>query len=148
MSKYELLDTGIFDDDRFFDVEVVYAKAAPEQILMRLRATNMGPEPAPLHIVPTVWFRSLGHATRSLVPTRISTAITHACSVPRPRTGGPQLGFRAPQRLPGQPLDVGRAPRKAAHPEPRREGAHQVRRAIEPDVAVTDRAAKSARLSQ
>lgn len=56
--EYELLDTGVLDGDRFFDVEVAYAKAGPEAILMRLRATNRGPEPAPLHLLPTVWFRN------------------------------------------------------------------------------------------
>lgn len=56
--EYELLDTGIFDDDRFFEVEVTYAKAGPEEILMRIRATNLGPDPAPLHLLPTAWFRN------------------------------------------------------------------------------------------
>ncbi len=58
MPEYELLDTGILDEDRFFDVEVVYAKAAPDQVLMRVRATNWGPDPAPLHVMPTAWFRN------------------------------------------------------------------------------------------
>ncbi len=56
--EYELLDTGILDDDRFFDIDVTYAKAGPEQVVMRLRATNLGPEPAPLHLLPTAWFRN------------------------------------------------------------------------------------------
>ena len=56
--EYEVLDTGVFDGDRFFDVEVEYAKDAPEQLLMRVRATNLGPDPAPLHVLPTTWFRN------------------------------------------------------------------------------------------
>ena len=56
--EYELLDTGVLDDDRFFDVVVEYAKAAPERLLMRVRATNLGPDPAPLHLMPTAWFRN------------------------------------------------------------------------------------------
>lgn len=56
--EYELLDTGVLDDDRFFDVDVTYAKAGPEQVLMRIRATNLGPESAPLHLLPTIWFRN------------------------------------------------------------------------------------------
>ncbi len=56
--EYELLDTGVFDDERFFDVEVVYAKAGPDQVVMRLRATNHGPDAAPLHLMPTAWFRN------------------------------------------------------------------------------------------
>src|SRR5262245_35645692 len=56
--EYELLDTGIFDDNRYFDVLVEYAKAAPEDILIRLSVTNRGPEGAPLHLLPTLWFRT------------------------------------------------------------------------------------------
>jgi hypothetical protein len=56
--EYELVDTGIFDDDRYFDVVVEYAKAAPDDILMRVTAHNRGPEPATLHLLPTLWFRN------------------------------------------------------------------------------------------
>src|SRR6266704_3076566 len=57
--EYELLDTGIFDDSRYFDVFVEYAKAAPEDILIRIRAINRGPEPAILYLLPTIWFRNI-----------------------------------------------------------------------------------------
>jgi len=56
--EYELLDTGIFDDDRYFDVFVEYAKATPEDILVRITAVNRGPEEAELHVLPTLWFRN------------------------------------------------------------------------------------------
>ena len=56
--EYELLDTGVFNDDRYFDVFVEYAKADTEDILVRITATNRGPEAAPLHILPTLWFRN------------------------------------------------------------------------------------------
>ena len=56
--EYELLDTGIFNDDRYFDVFVEYAKAAPEDILVRITAVNRGPEAAQLHLLPTLWFRN------------------------------------------------------------------------------------------
>jgi len=56
--EYELLDTGVFDDDRYFDVIVEYAKAAPDDILIRISAVNRGPEAAPLHLLPTLWFRN------------------------------------------------------------------------------------------
>src|SRR6516165_9551122 len=56
--EYELLDTGIFDDDRYFDVFVEYAKAAPEDLLIRLTVHNRGPESACLHLLPTLWFRN------------------------------------------------------------------------------------------
>jgi hypothetical protein len=56
--EYELLDTGIFNDDRYFDVFVEYAKAGPEEILVRITATNRGPAAAELHLLPTLWFRN------------------------------------------------------------------------------------------
>jgi hypothetical protein len=56
--EYEILDTGVFDDGRYFDVTVEYAKAGPEDILIRIVAENRGPDPAPLHVLPTVWFRN------------------------------------------------------------------------------------------
>ncbi len=56
--EYELLDTGIFNDNRYFDVEIEYAKASPEDILIKITAWNRGPETAELHIVPTLWFRN------------------------------------------------------------------------------------------
>jgi hypothetical protein len=56
--EYELLDTRVFDDDRYWDAVVEYAKAGPEDILIRITATNRGPEAARLHILPTLWFRN------------------------------------------------------------------------------------------
>ena len=57
--EYELLDTGVFDDDRYFDVFVEYAKAAPDDILIRITAANRGPDAAPLHLLPTLWFKNV-----------------------------------------------------------------------------------------
>ena len=57
-SEFELLDTGIFDDNRYFDVFVEYAKAGPDDTLIRITAHNRGPDPAVLHILPTLWFRN------------------------------------------------------------------------------------------
>src|ERR1700712_2811561 len=56
--EYELLDTGIFDEDRYFDVFVEYAKADPEDTLVRISVHNRGPEAAQLHVLPTLWFRN------------------------------------------------------------------------------------------
>ena len=57
--EYELLDTGIFDEDRYFDVFIEYAKAdGPEDILIKISVANRGPETASLHVLPTVWFRN------------------------------------------------------------------------------------------
>ncbi|OLE55483.1 MAG: glucosidase [Acidobacteria bacterium 13_1_20CM_3_53_8] len=57
-SEYELIDTGVFDDDSYFDVRVEYAKAAPEDILILLTVTNHGQEEARLDLIPTLWFRN------------------------------------------------------------------------------------------
>ena len=56
--EYELLDTGVFDADRYFDVFVEYAKANPEDMLIKITAHNRGPETAKLHLLPTLWFRN------------------------------------------------------------------------------------------
>jgi hypothetical protein len=56
---YTLLDTGIFDDGRYWDVEVRYAKASPDEIHIRITATNRGSETATLHLLPTLWFRNV-----------------------------------------------------------------------------------------
>ncbi|MDQ3335368.1 MAG: glucosidase [Myxococcota bacterium] len=56
--EYELIDTGIFDDDRYFDILIEYAKSAEEDLAIRITAHNRGPDPAPLHILPTLWFRN------------------------------------------------------------------------------------------
>jgi hypothetical protein len=56
--EYELLDTGVFNDDRYFDVFVEYAKDGPEDILVRITAANRGPDACELHLLPTLWFRN------------------------------------------------------------------------------------------
>jgi hypothetical protein len=56
--EYELLDTGVFADDRYFDVTVEYAKADPEDVLMRVTVQNRGPEAASIDVLPTLWFRN------------------------------------------------------------------------------------------
>jgi len=56
--EYELLNTGIFDDDRYFDVFVEYAKADTEDLLIKISVSNRGPEAAPIHVLPTLWFRN------------------------------------------------------------------------------------------
>ena len=56
--EYELLDTGIFDEDRYFDVFMEYAKASPEDMLIRITVHNRGPEAARLRLLPTLWFRN------------------------------------------------------------------------------------------
>jgi hypothetical protein len=57
--EFELLDTGIFDDDRYFDVFIEHAKAAPEDLLMRVTVHNRGPDTAEIHLLPQLWFRNI-----------------------------------------------------------------------------------------
>jgi hypothetical protein len=57
-AEFELSDTGIFDDGRYFDVQVEYAKESPNDILIRITATNRGPEAATIHLLPTLWYRN------------------------------------------------------------------------------------------
>ncbi len=56
--EFELIDAGVFDEDRYFDIEVEYAKPSEEDLAIRIRATNRGPDPAPLHLIPQLWFRN------------------------------------------------------------------------------------------
>ena len=56
--EYELIDTGVFDQDRYFDVFVEYAKESPEDMLIKITVCNRGNEAAPLHVLPTLWFRN------------------------------------------------------------------------------------------
>src|SRR6516225_9503032 len=56
--EYELLDTGVFDQDRYFDVFVEYAKESSEEIYVQISVHNRGPDPAELHVLPTLWFRN------------------------------------------------------------------------------------------
>jgi hypothetical protein len=78
--EYELLDTGVFDQDRYFDVFVEYAKAAPEDIFIHITIYNRGPDVATVHVLPTLWFRN--RWSWSTTPT---TAMCSRSNAPRAR---------------------------------------------------------------
>ncbi|MEY4787681.1 MAG: hypothetical protein RL692_1575, partial [Planctomycetota bacterium] len=116
--EFELLDTGIFDDDRYFDVFVDYAKADTSDILMRIEVFNRGPDPATIHVLPTALFRNIWTWTNSAarpVMTETKTAagsqidITHLDMAPMKLQceGTPELLFceneTNVQRLDGLP---------------------------------------------
>ena len=90
--EYELLDTGVFDDDRYFDVFVEYAKATPEDVLIKITVCNRGPETATLHLLPTLWFRNTWSWRKDAVKPSLclvkdaGTANSGSCL--SPRTGG------------------------------------------------------------
>src|SRR3954447_15735971 len=85
--EYELIDTGVFEANRYFDVQVEYAKASPEDVLVKVTATNRGAEPADIHVLPTLWFRNTWSGRETPVPAlqevadangRPAIAATHA----------------------------------------------------------------------
>jgi hypothetical protein len=94
--EYELLDTGVFKDDRYFDVFVEYAKAGPEDMLVRITAANRGPAAAELHLLPTLWFRNdwaswIADSNRAAEKPQLkqtkATAGTSAVAATHPRLG-------------------------------------------------------------
>jgi hypothetical protein len=91
--EYELLDTGVFDADRYFDIFVEYAKNTPEDVLIRISVHNRGPDAAELHVLPTLWFRNdwswQGNATRPAL-----SQVSAAPPVSVVRASDTQLGDR------------------------------------------------------
>jgi hypothetical protein len=107
--EFELLDTGVFDGDRYFDVLVEYAKSSPDDVLIRITASNRGPQAATLHLLPTLWFRntwswgrtgesywpkpSLKAAAPGLIAARHSTLGSLLLAAEGTRGGAPALLF-------------------------------------------------------
>ena len=86
--EYEILETGVFDDERYFDVGVEYAKHGPNDMLIRLTVVNRGPDPAPLTLLPTLWFRNTWSWGRSTdAPPRMSSAAAHTIIADHPVLG-------------------------------------------------------------
>jgi hypothetical protein len=85
--EFELLDTGVFDDDRYFDVFVEYAKAGPEDVLMRVTVHNRGPEEAVIHLLPQVWFRNTWSWGAGAPKPRLAAAGLGAVEVRHPDLG-------------------------------------------------------------
>ncbi len=80
-SEFELLDSGVFDDDRYFDVLVEYAKESAEEILIRIRATNRGPEPARLDLLPTIWYRNTWSWNGDAARPSLERGTGHGCAI-------------------------------------------------------------------
>ncbi len=89
--EYELVDTGVLAEDRFFDIEVEYAKSGPEDIAIRYSVTNHGPDPATLHLLPTLWFRNTWawgrHKTHPTIEAGDSTWTMPSLVAAHPRLG-------------------------------------------------------------
>ena len=113
--EYELLDTGVFDDDRYFDIFAEYAKNDPEDLLIRITVHNRGPEAAILHLLPTLWFRNTWSWDAGEVKPNLKKISGAAIQASHPRLGDrfllcegtPQLLFTENEsnnaRLWGQP---------------------------------------------
>jgi hypothetical protein len=104
--EFELLDTGIFDDDRFFEVEVTYAKAGPDELLIRVRATNWGPEAA-----PSTSFRRFGFGTPGPGSSQTRLDPASARSATRSSSSTPASGATDSPVWPSGPRPSGSSPR-------------------------------------
>ena len=96
--EYELLDTGVFNEERYFDVYTEYAKGDVEDIVIRLTATNRGPQTAKLHLLPTIWFRNTW-AWGDEVPRPELRAIPGAIELNHSELGRRWLYFESPVQL-------------------------------------------------
>ncbi len=85
--EFELTDTGVFDENRYFDVVVEYAKASVEDILVRIEIANRGPEAAELHVLPTVWFRNTWSWGRGEPRPELHAALENAIELNEPQYG-------------------------------------------------------------
>lgn len=102
--EFELLDSGLFNENRYFDVEVEYAKASPDDICIRIKAFNRGPESAPLHILPQLWFRntwgwSEPRGTTPVISLLNTGKNSHTCLLADRSELAPLQGLRFPYRL-------------------------------------------------
>jgi hypothetical protein len=97
--EYELLDTGVFDQDRYFDVFVEYAKADVDDILIQITVENRGPNAAPIHLLPTLWFRNTWSWTPDGVRPRLSMAAADLIAASHPALGDRFLQAEAADAL-------------------------------------------------
>ncbi|HVY75498.1 MAG TPA: hypothetical protein VG890_11745, partial [Puia sp.] len=99
--EYEMLDTGVFDEKKYFDVFIEYAKASADDILMKITVFNRGGSPAPLHVLPTLWFRNTwawGYDNGSERPV-MDIHQGHAISIHHPALGNMTLYAESPDNL-------------------------------------------------
>ena len=99
--EYELLDTGVFDDDRYWVVEVDYVKADVDDIVMVVRATNAGPDAATLHVLPTAWFRNTWSWEIDAVKPTLRRRGDGVVAIDHPIVGPMEL---SPSRAPTAPI--------------------------------------------
>jgi len=90
--EFELIDTGIFDDDRYFDVAVEFAKAGDNDILIRITATNRGPEASAIHLLPQLWFRNTWSWDKSAKPSMSGVSASEV-AIEHPALGSHTVSF-------------------------------------------------------
>ena len=117
-AEYELADTGVFDDDRYWIVEVHYAKAGPDDLLMKISVTNAGPDADTLHVLPTAWFRAdPGRAPPARGNQPIANGIGH---VKRQAASAVETGHACPRPHIASSRPLNEAPNQRCEPCPRR----------------------------
>ena len=97
--EFELLDAGVFDDDRYFDVFVEYAKAGPDEVLMCITVHNRGPEAATIHVLPQIWFRNTWAWKPGVTKPTLEDAGGGSIKVQHPELGGFRLHCEGEPRL-------------------------------------------------
>jgi hypothetical protein len=97
--EFEILDTGIFDEDRYFDIDIEYAKADVDDILMRITVTNRSPEAAQITVLPQVWFRNTWNWFKGAKKPSLKAVNPSAISVEHETLGSFTVSFDQPQDL-------------------------------------------------
>jgi hypothetical protein len=108
--EFELADTGVFDDNRYFDVFVEYAKGDPEDVLIRITVVNRGPDEAPIHVLPTIWFRNTWAWGEPVEKPQLSAAASSGTvlELQEPYYGRRWLYCNSTSRLPSTSLRPGK----------------------------------------
>ncbi len=124
--EYELLDTGVFDDNRYFDVFVEYAKESPEDMLIQITVHNRGPEAAELHLLPTLWFRNQWSWAASVEQAELAATAAMSCMAKDPVLGERYLHCEGNCRpVVHRERNEHRAHLRRAQPHALRQGRHQ-----------------------
>ena len=97
--EFELIDTGLFDDDRYFDIDIEYAKAGAEDILLRITASNRGAETARLHVLPQAWFRNTWSWSKDRKIPSLTAIDQRSVGVEHEKLGRFTLHYENPQAL-------------------------------------------------
>ena len=98
--EYELIDTGVFADNRYFDVEIEYAKADPDDILMQVTVRNRAAEAAPLHVLPQLWARNTWSWAADSMRPRLVARGDHTISIDHPESACDAPPLRRRRRIP------------------------------------------------